>query len=161
MKNKEDIKAGDLVKRAGYVQYAPDFSGDTGRRYKVSKKTWLISKVENGELYYQDENGNDIRLSLPKDEGAFIVVGKEGKFRPEHAPIKKVVKIDGGGVGQKYRVHGDIPTQNWKDGDIVLIHGKVSKETIDAGKLERVPDTVPHAHVLIVADPIKVFGNAN
>ena len=62
---------------------------------------------------------------------------------------------------KKYRVHGDIDAQNWKEGDIVLIHGKVGKETIDSGKLERVPDTLGHKHVLIVVDPVRVFGNTN
>lgn len=160
-KNNIEIKVGDLVKRCGFVQYAPDFPGDDGRRYKVSKKTWLISKIEDGSLFYKDENGNDMPLALPKDEGAFLVVGNDGKFFPEHAPIKKVVNIAAGGVGQKFRVHGDVAAQNWKDGEIVLIHGKVSKETLDSGKLELVPDSVEHQHVLIVADPVKVFGNAN
>lgn len=156
-----EIQPGDLMKRCGYVRYAPDGQGDDGRRFKVSKKTWLISKVEGDTLFYKDEGGNDISLTLPKDEGVFLVVGRDEKFLPEYAPVKKVVRIDAGSVGQKYRVHGDIPAQNWNDGDIVLIHGKVAKETFDSGKLELVPPTVEHQHVLIVAGPVKVFGNAH
>ena len=142
----DNMKAGDLVKRAGLVLYAD------GWKRKVSKKTWLISKVEDGKVFYKDENGNDTLLPLPKNEGEFIVVGDENGVFPEH--LENEVTVRGGGVSQKYRVHGDLSDKNWKDGDIVQITGKVSQETLDSGKLELVPDSVPHQHVLIVVDPI-------
>lgn len=146
-KNGVEIKVGDLVKRYGLVQYADGLKG------KISKKTWRVSKIEGDQLFYLDENGNDTLLPLPKQEGAFLVVSP--------AELTPVVGINPGGVPLKYRVHGDNETQNWKDGDIVQIFGNVSKETIDAGTLERVPDTLEHKHVLVVADPLKVFGNSN
>lgn len=152
-KDGQEIKVGSMVKRCGFVRYAD------GPRYKVSKKTWLVSKIEDG-LFYKDENGNDVKLGC-KEGIEFLVVGDEKGFFKEHAAVAKVVKIDGGGVGQKYRVHGDIPAQHWKDGEIVLIHGNVSKETIDSGKLELVPDSVEHKHVLIVVDPVRVKGVFN
>ncbi len=140
------MKQGDFVKRAGLVLYAD------GLKRKVSKKTWLVSKVEGDKVFFRDENGNDVLLALPKNEGEFIVVGDENGLFPEY---EKPAFIDlGGGIEQKYRVHGDIEEKNWKDGDIVLIHGKVSQETIDSGRLELVPNSVPHQHVLIVVDPI-------
>ena len=135
------------MKRQGKVMYA------IGLKLKLSKKTWKISKIENDELYYTDENGNDIHLAVPKVEGGFLVVS-EAVFEP-------VRGIKAGGVPQKYRVHGDVKEQDWKDGDIVQIFGNVSKETTDSGKLERVPDTEPHKHVLVVADSVKLFGNQN
>lgn len=146
-KNNIEIKVGDFVKRYGLVQYADGLKG------KISKKTWKVSKIEGDQLFYLDENGNDMILPLPKQEGAFLVVSPD-QFEP-------VPGIKPAGVPLKYRVHGDNKAQGWKDGDIVQIHGTVSKETIDAGTLERVPDTEPHKHVLIVADPLKVFGNQN
>lgn len=156
-KNGAEIGVGALVKRCGYVRYAD------GLKYKVSKKTWVISTVgknKHGEdaLFYKDENGNEVTLASPKNEGAFLVVGDSNGFFPEHTLSEKIIKITSGGVGQKYRVHGDVKERDWKDGDIVLVHGDVSKETIASGKLERVPDSIPHKHLIIVADPIKVFG---
>lgn len=142
-----EIKVGDLVKRSGKVMYAD------GLKFKISKKTWKVSKIENNELYYTDENGNDVKLNIPAVEGGFLVV-TEDVFQP-------VQGVKAGGVPQKYRVHGDVKDKNWKDGDIVQIFGQVSKETIDSGKLEKVPDSVEHKHVLIVADVIKLFGNQN
>ena len=142
-----EIKVGDLVKRSGKVMYAD------GLKFKISKKTWKVSKIENDELYYTDENGNDVHLAVPKVEGGFLVVS-EAVFEP-------MVGVKAGGVPQKYRVHGDVKDKGWKDGDIVQIFGQVSKETIDSGKLERVPDSVEHKHALIVADVIKLMGNTN
>ena len=145
-KNGVEIRAGHLVKREGLVLYADGF------KRKVSKKTWVVSKVEDGKVFYQDENDTDILLPCPKNEGAFLIVGDENGVFPEHQI--ESVNITLGGVGQKYRVHGDVPEKDWKDGDIVLIHGTVSKDTIDAGTLELVPDTVAHKHVLIVVDTV-------
>ncbi|RJQ33895.1 hypothetical protein C4568_03780 [Candidatus Parcubacteria bacterium] len=147
-KNGVEIRAGHLVKREGLVLYAD------GLKRKVSKKTWLVSKVEDGKVFYQDENGNDTLLPCPKNEGAFLIVGDESGVFPEHQI--QTVNITLGGVGQKYRVHGDVPEKDWKDGDIVLIHGTVSKDTIDSGKLELVPDSVEHKHVLVVVDAISL-----
>ena len=146
-KNGIEIKGGDLVKRCGYVMYAD------GLKYKISKKTWKISKIEEGNLYYADENGNDVYLPIPKRDGAFLVVNEDN--------FKSVTGISPGGVPQKYRVHGDDKKMGWKDGDIVQIHGNVSEQTQKSGKLERVPDSLEHKHVLVVADPLRVFGKAN
>lgn len=145
--NNVEIKVGDLVKRTGKVLYAD------GWKHKISKKTWKISKIEDGKLYYTDENGNDTELTVPKHEGGFLIVS-EADFAPTQG-------IKPGGVPIKYRVHGDVEEKGWKDGDIVQIFGNVSKETLDSGKLEVVPDTLNHKHVLIVVDPLKVFGKQN
>lgn len=142
-----EIKVGDFVKREGNVLYAD------GWKKKLSKKTWKISKIEGEKLYYTDENGNDVELPLPKNEGAFLVV-PEAVFEP-------IQGIKAGGVPSKYRVHGEVEDKDWKDGDIVQIFGNVSKETLDSGRLEKVPDSVEHKHVVVVADPLKVFGNQN
>lgn len=142
-----EIKVGDFVKREGLVQYAD------GWKKKLSKKTWKVSKIEDEKLYYTDENGNYVELPVPKHEGAFLIV-PDAVFEPIHG-------IKAGGVPQNYRVHGDNKSHNWKDGDIVQIYGNVSDDTIKKGTLERVPDDTDHKHVLIVADPIKVFGNTN
>lgn len=147
------MKEGDLIKRAGLVLYAD------GYKRKVSKKTWLVSKVEDGQPLYKDENGNDVLLPLPKNEGEYIVVGDENGVFPEHQAIEGIER--GGGVTQKYRVHGDIPEKGWEDGDIVAITGKVSQETIKSGKLELVPDTEPHKHVLIVVDAVLLNKEVN
>lgn len=152
-KNGIEIMVGSLIKRCGNVRFAD------GLKYKISKKTWQVSKIEDGTLYYLDENGNHTKLSLPKNEGAFLVVGDENGVSPEHA---KPSFIDlGGGVAQKYRVHGNIEEKGWQDEDIVLIHGKVSQEMIDSGVLELVPDSVQHQHVLIVVDALKAFAKNN
>lgn len=157
MKDKNDIeiRVGHLIKRCGLVLYAD------GLKYKVSKKTWRISKVEDDKIFYTDESGQYVNLPLPKNEGAYIVVGDEDGLFPEHLPAEDVVTIKAGGVQEKYRVHGEVEQYGWQDGDIVAISGQIGKETIDSGKLEKVPNTLEHKHVLIVADPIKVFGNSN
>lgn len=141
------MKTGDFVKRAGLVLYAD------GYKRKVSKKTWLISKVEDGKPFFRDESGLDVELRLPKHEGEFIVVGNDSDGISKEFLAPEGVEGNGG-VSQKYRVHGDIEDKNWKDGDVVLISGKVSRETLESGKLELVPADTPHQHVLIVVDPV-------
>lgn len=145
--NQVEIKVGDFVKRKGKVQYAD------GLKEKLSKKTWVVSKIENDQIYYLDENGNDIHLNVPSIEGGFLVV-PEGVFEAQEG-------IKAGGVPGNYRVHGDVADKGWKDGDIVKIYGQVSDATLKSGKLEKVPDTEPHKHVLIVADVVKLLGNQN
>lgn len=141
------MKQGDFVKRAGLVLYAD------GLKRKVSKKTWLVSKVEDGTPFFKDENGNEVALKLPKNEGEYIVVGNEvDGISPEFIAPEGVE--GSGGVTQKYRVHGNFSEKGWEDGDIVQISGKVSKETLESGKLELVPNTEPHKHVLVVVDPV-------
>lgn len=137
--NGVEIKVGDYVKRAGYVQYAD------GLKYKISKKTWKVSRIDGDNLYYLDENGNDTVLTLPAREGSFIMV--------DHETTIEGVKPTG--IPQKYRVHGDVPERGWKDKEIVLIYGAVS----DTKKLEPVPDTEHHTHVLVVVDPLRVINN--
>lgn len=158
-KNGNEIKVGHLVKRCGYVQYADE------KRYKISKKTWLISKVGNGELYYEDrfigsdgrEVVHDAPLKVPKDEGSFIIVGDKDKgVSKEFLPTESVVEAP---VGQNYRIHKEDKKKDWKVGDIVRIHGRVAKEVIDRGDLEKVPDTIEHKHTLVVVDPIKINFN--
>ncbi len=146
-RNGVEIEVGSLVKRYGKVLYAD------GLKAKLSKKTWRVSKIENDTIYYADEHGNDTILPLPKNEGAFQVISEE-----EFAAIPR---IKPGGVPLKYRVHEDIADKGWQIGDIVQIYGNVSDDTLKSGKLERVPDETPHKHVIVVADPLKVFGNAN
>jgi len=145
-KNGIEIKVGDLVKRCGFVQYAD------GLKYKLSKKTWRISKIEGDTLFYADEYGNNSELRRPANEGDFIVVNEESTPVPFVRPS---------GVPHKYRVHVDYGKKNWKIGDIVLIYGQVGEETLKSGKLERVPDSEEHKHVLIIVDPLQVLGNAN
>lgn len=154
-KNKEEIKAGDLVKRCGNVEYAD------GKRFKVSKKTWLISRVEKDKLYF-GEGEEETELARPKDEGDFIVVGNEKKgIEKEYLAGNKPFVIDAGSVGEKYRVLKDVPAKDWKKGDVVHIVGKVSFETLHSGWLEKVDKDTPHKHVLIVVDPVLFKNNVN
>lgn len=141
-----EIKVGDLIKRRGEVLYAD------GWKSKLSNKTWKVSKVED-IVYYQDENGNDVPLPLPKKNGAYVIVD-ESWFTP-------VDGVKAGGISQKYRIHFNDKERDWKEGDIVQITGNVSEATLKSGKLEKVPDTELHKHVLIVADPLKIKGFAN
>lgn len=163
-KYKNEIKAGDLVKRCGYVEYAD------GRRFKISKNTWLISRVEGKKLFFtetiKDTLGNAVQsereLQRPKDEGDFIVVGDAKKgLRPEFKEKLKVVKLGAGSVAENYRVLKDVPDKNWKVGEIVQIFGKVAFETLEKGWLEKVDKEMPHKHVLIVVDPISLNNRVN
>lgn len=154
-KNKIEVKAGDLVKRCGYVMYAD------GRRFKISKKTWLISRVEKNKLFFMD---GDIETELrrPKDEGNFIVIGdiKKGVSK-EFNDVAKILTVSPGSVEEKYRVLKDVPKHNWREGDIVQIIGKVSFETLEKGWLEKVDKDTKHKHVLIVVDPISLQNKSN
>lgn len=162
-KNGVTIKTGHIVKRGGKVRYAD------GMKYKLSKKSWVVSRVENDTLFYTKSftswDGTpvteEVKLSLPKHDGDFLVVGDEKGLFEEHRPIKKVVAVDPGSVGENYRVKQDVDAQNWKEGDIVKIHGKVSEKTLNKGILEKVPNTLEHKHVLVVVDPVKLQGKQN
>ena len=161
--NNKEITAGALVKRSGYVQYAD------GRRHKISKKTWRISRVEKEKLYYKEilvdtfgvEVENEVELRRPKDEGNFLVVGDSKGFFKEYAEVDKIVKITLGSVGEIYKVLKDVTGKNWKAGEYVKIHGKVSFETLEKGILEKVDSNTKHQHVLVVVDPVKILGIAN
>lgn len=159
MKDKEnsEIKVGDLVKKCGYVTYAD------GAKYKISKKTWQVSKVEGDNLFYRelgvDVKGQEIEQDalIPRKEGIeFLVVGDGKGLKKEYKTTPKVLKIDAGSTGGNYRVLKDIEDKKWKVGDVVRIHGKVSFETLEKGYLEKVSDDLPNKHALIVADLIKV-----
>lgn len=161
MASEQEIKVGSLIKRAGYVQYAD------GRRYKVSKKTWRVSKVEEGKLFYSqtttdvhdNEIVEDVELKIPKDDGEFIVVGDENGVFEQYLPKDNTISV--GSVAGKYRVLKDVEERDWKIGDVVSIVGKVAFSTLENGVLEKVSDDTEHKHVLIVVDPISVFGSTN
>jgi len=153
-KNKVEIKVGDMVKRCGMVRYAD------GLRFKISKNTWIISKIEDGELYYE-EGGEHIRLARPKVEGDFIVIGDSKGVNKEFKPTIPNITIEAGSVQEKYRVLKDVKDKKWKKGDVVAITGKVAFETLKNGWLEKVDKDTPNQHNLIVVDPIRVIGRAN
>lgn len=138
-KNGTKIKKGDYIKRCGFVTYAD------GPKYKVSKKTWVVTKNEQGELV----------LPSAAEGIEYLVVGSEKKgFNPEYLPVSDVVDVSQGSVPQKYRALKDVGSQNWKKGEVVQITGKVSNGTLERGVLELVPDTTPHQHILMVVDPV-------
>lgn len=146
-KNGAEIKEGDIIKRVGKVLYAD------GLKEKVSKKTWVAQ-----EVYGQ--------LVLPtKGEGVeFLVIGNlnEGGVKEEYLPlVAEKITINGGSVAENYRVLKDIESKGWQRGDIVKIAGKVSKETLDSGVLERCDDALPNKHVLIVVEPVAINSKAN
>lgn len=155
-KEKNEIKVGDLVKKCGYVTYAD------GPRYKVSRKTWQVSKIEDDRLFYResvvDWRGETLEQDVPipkAEEIEFLVVGDSKGFKKGFAP-DKVLKIDAGSVAEKYRVLKDVKDKDWKKGDIVNIVGKVSFETLEGGWLEKVDKDTPHKHNLIVVDSARV-----
>lgn len=162
-KNDKAIEPGCYVKRCGKVLYAD------GLRFKVSKKTWLVSRVEDGRLFYEsrflDHRGEEVveevELKRPKIDGNFIVVGDADGLAPEFAPPLKVIKVSEGSVAQNYRVLKEVKEQGWKQGDIVQIIGKVAFDTLHEGFLELVGKDVPHKHVLIVVDPIRLNNRLN
>lgn len=137
-RNGVEIKKGDYIKRVGLVTYAD------GQKEKISKKTWLVGEA-NGELVFP-----------PKAEGIdFLIVGNEVEgFKPEYSPVIDLISISEGYVAGNYRVLKEIESKDWKAGDIVKIHGKVSKETLEGGFLEKVSDELQNKHLLIVVDPI-------
>lgn len=156
--NNKEIKVGDLIKRCGYVTYAD------GPRFKYSKKTWLVSKIDScnkcdGECqhpYYKDENGNDMKLGA-KEGIQYVVVGnEENGLDKEYEPVDDVIKIGVGSVESNYEVLKDIKKRNWFKGDIVKIIGNVAFESLEQGYLKEVSLNIPHKHILIVADNIKV-----
>lgn len=158
-KNKVEIKVGDYVKRCGYVQYAD------GKKYKVSKNTWVISKVDGDNIYYSvtfkdykgDDVTEDVLLKKPKDDGDFLVIGNEKDgLNKENSPINKTIVIEEGSVAGVYKILKDVSDKNWKAGEVVKIHGKVSFDTLKNGYLEKIGDNVKHQHILVVVDPIKV-----
>ena len=160
--NDNEIKIGDYVKRYGLVKYAD------GLKPKISKKTWIVSKIENDELFYEsrfldwkgEEVVEDVRLPRPSKEGGFLVIGDENGLKDEFIS-PETLKIDVGTVAGVYRVLKDIKEQNWKAGEIVKIHGKISFETLEQGFLEKVADSVKHQHVLVVVDTIIMNKNIN
>ena len=156
MKDKEGtiIKVGDLVKRCGKVLYAD------GLRSKISKNSWLVSKIEGGELYYNDGE-RDVKLARPKVEGDFIVVGDSKGISKDFKDVPKVLTIEAGSVQEKYRVLKELKDKGWKKGDVVAITGKVSFDTLEKGWLELVDKDTPNKHSLIVVDSLKVHGKAN
>lgn len=137
-KNNKEIKAGDFVKLIGMVQYAD------GLKEKISKKTWIV--------------GENLELPEVSEGMSLLIVGSEKEgLLPEYAGFQEgMLKIGAGSVPQHYRVLKDVDSQNWKRGEIVRIIGSVSKETLENGFLERVADTVPHQHVMIIAEPVKI-----
>lgn len=157
-KNGVEIQTGMLLKRCGNVRMAD------GLRYKVSKHTWKVSKVEDGKVFYEskfignkeEEIVEDLELKLPKEEGSFLVVGDENGLYDEFVEKESVAVIKVGSVSEKYEVLKDIPDRGWKTGDVVSIVGKVSFDTLSNGWLKLVDKSKPHKHVLIVADPIQM-----
>lgn len=137
--NKVEIKAGDLLKKVGKVEYAD------GLKEKISKKTWIVKEID-GELV----------LPHKAEDVEFLIVGNEETgLLPEFLPFQDgVVTIGAGSVPQKYKVLKDVEKQGWKTGDVVQIIGKVSQETLTNGFLVQVSDDTPHKHVLVVVDPI-------
>lgn len=137
-KNNKEIKAGDFVKLVGKVQYAD------GLKEKLSKKTWII--------------GSNLELPEISEGMDFLIVGSTTDgLLPEYAPMQEgMLKIEEGTVPRHYKVLKDVDSKNWKRGEIVRVVGSVSKETLEQGFLEEVPDSVSHQHVLVVVDPIKI-----
>ena len=162
-KNGREIKTGDLVKRCGFVRMAD------GMRYKVSKNTWKISKVEDDKLYFEsrflDVRGNEVvedkHLPRPKHEGDFLVVGDENGAFPDFLGEIEAIAVSAGSVEEKYRILKDVPECNWKVGEIVSITGKVGFATLEGGWLEKVDKDTPHKHVRIVVDPIQINNKLN
>lgn len=154
-KNGTEIKAGDLIKRCGYVEYAD------GKRFKVSKNTWVVSKIEDDRVFYESRFPNsrgvevveDVEIKLPKDNGSFLVVGNGYELLPEYQPTGMVLA---GSVEDKYRVLKPVVERGWDVGDVVSIVGKVSTETLENGWLEKVGKDTPNKHVLVVVDAIKL-----
>lgn len=137
------------MKRVGPVMYAD------GPRTKVSKKTWLIHEIGDDETLYYLENGELRPLTLAP-EIKFLVVGdEENGIREEFLHNDENVVITDAPVGEVYEVLKDISQHNWKKGELVRIHGKVSKETLENGYLVLYKGTKPHQHVLVVVDPVK------
>jgi hypothetical protein len=154
-KYKNEINPGDLVKRCGYVEYAD------GKRYKISKNTWLISRVEKDKLFFM-EGDTEREIMRPADEGDFILVGNAKKgIAKEFTDTAKVLNLGAGTVGEKYRVLKDVSKHNWKKGDIVQIFGKVSFGTLEKGWLEKVDPETKHKHVLVVVDPVALNPKVN
>lgn len=165
-KEKNTIKVGDLVKKTGYVTYAD------GDRYKVSRKTWRVSKVEDGKVFYREKIvdflGREIEQDTPIPYGKdakgnqveFLVVGDAKGFSKGYKDVPTTLKIDAGSVAEKYRVLKDVKSKKWAKGDVVQIVGKVSFDTLEKGYLEKVSADVPHKHVLVVADTARIRGVA-
>lgn len=155
-KEGKEIQVGNLVKKYGPVQYAD------GVREKYSKKTWVISHVDEDGVYWTDEHGNPVPLTC-KEGFSLVVVGHvDTGYSEEYAQIQDdAVVVRAGSVGQKYRVLKDVDSQGWKAGDLVMIHGTVGKETLERGVLERYDGDEEHKHVIVVADPVKVRNAVN
>lgn len=156
-KNQKEIQVGDLVKKQGLVKYAD------GERMKVSRKTWQVSKIENGQPYYQetitDWQGKEVVQDVPitcADGIELVVVGDAKGISKEYKNQAKMLAIEPGTVAENYRVLKEVTQYNWKEGEIVKIVGKVSFETLEKGYLEKVEPNVKHKHVLVVADPARV-----
>lgn len=148
--NKRELQVGDLVKKKGIVEYAD------GPREKVSKKTWVVIEQDGLKLML----GDDIQPLKETEE--YLVVGsvKQGLEAP-YKPLDKTLSISEGSTAENYRVLKDIKEKNWKKGEVVRIHGKVSFETLEKGYLEKVSSETEHQHLLVVVDPIKVGLVAN
>lgn len=166
-KNNIDIKVGDLIKKTGFVKYAD------GDRYKISRKTWRVSKVEGDKVFYREQTqdflGREIEQDVPLPYGKdakgnlveFLVVGDSTGFSKDFQENVKELKINAGSVQEKYRVLKDIPDKQWKKGEIVAITGKVSFETLENGWLEKVSADVPHKHTMVVVDTARIRGLTN
>lgn len=140
-----ELKQGDIVKIKGKVLYAD------GLKEKISKKTWVV----------EEKDGGLVLPNLAEGEECILIGNQEQGIFPEFLPLMDIVKIDQGSVPQNYRVLKDVDEKGWKKDDIVKITGNVAKETLEGGWLEKVADNLPHKHVLIVVDPIKLGLVAN
>lgn len=140
-KSKKTIEVGDLVKKTGLVNYAD------GARVKISKKTWEI---------VADEDGNPVLPTLAEGIELIVVGNVKDGLDPEYAPVEiDGVPIISAPVGVVYRALKDVESQNWKAGELIKIHGKVSKETLENGVLEVYTGETPPQHVLVVVAPIQ------
>lgn len=140
-KNGVEIKAGDLVKKTGFVVYAH------GPREKVSKKTWVATEKDGVlGLFLNDWEPFD-----SKEGVEYIIVGSVNKgMEKKYTPLSEVAVS---AVFEKFKLLKDVPSKGWKKGDVVQTNGKVAK---DDTTFEWVADNVQHQHVLVVVDPIKV-----
>ena len=140
-KNDVEIQAGDMVKKTGFVTYAH------GPREKVSKKTWVATEKDGVlGLFLNDWEPFD-----SKEGVEYIIVGSVNKgMKKEFIPLSDVAVS---AVFEKFKLLKDVPSKGWKKGDVVQTNGKIAKDDVT---FEWVADNVPHQHVLVVVDPIKV-----
>lgn len=133
-----EIKAGDLVKKVGLVNYA------YGPREKVSRKTWVATEKDGVLGLFLEE----WEAFNPNEGVKYIVVGSvNGGMDSKFESLQKIAVST---VFEKFRLLKDVPSRGWKKGEVVRTNGKVKK---DDDTLEWVADDVPHQHVVVVVDP--------